>query len=169
MFLCQSDLFSVLFKHALSVMLTLGMRFKPSNLLKIIDIKLTFRTLSFSLHSVHQCGFFKRSKYDDSIPKYHAVRIRKETRHFTEESIMFDPFEKKQWMTVWNENESYSWDFCLANVRDYRTFWSPLNIMESEFRTLHSLCCYSKEPQDFFHTLVCNTAMVWSLKIPTEW
>ncbi|TSM68891.1 Integrin alpha-6 [Bagarius yarrelli] len=55
-----------------------------------------------------KCGFFKRSKYDDSIPKYHAVRIRKESRHFTDESIMFDPFEKKQWMTVWSENESYS-------------------------------------------------------------
>ncbi|XP_053482991.1 integrin alpha-6 [Ictalurus furcatus] len=55
-----------------------------------------------------KCGFFKRSKYDDSIPKYHAVRIRKETRHFTDESIMFDPFEKKQWMTIWSENESYS-------------------------------------------------------------
>ncbi|XP_062862755.1 integrin alpha-6 [Trichomycterus rosablanca] len=55
-----------------------------------------------------KCGFFKRSKYDDSIPKYHAVRIRKETRPFSDESVMFDPFEKKQWMTVWSENESYS-------------------------------------------------------------
>lgn len=59
MFLCQSDLFGVLFKHALSVMLTLGMRFKPSNLLKIIEIKLTFRTLSFSLHSVHAVWIFQ--------------------------------------------------------------------------------------------------------------
>lgn len=55
-----------------------------------------------------KCGFFKRSKNDDSVPKYHAVRIRKETRHFTDDSVMFDPFEKKQWMTTWSENESYS-------------------------------------------------------------
>ncbi|XP_036422151.1 integrin alpha-6 isoform X1 [Colossoma macropomum] len=55
-----------------------------------------------------KCGFFKRSKNDDSVPKYHAVRIRKETRHFKDDNVMFDPFEKKQWMTTWSENESYS-------------------------------------------------------------
>ncbi|XP_066542093.1 integrin alpha-6 [Hoplias malabaricus] len=55
-----------------------------------------------------KCGFFKRSKNDDSVPKYHAVRIRKETRNFKDDDVMFDPFEKKQWMTTWNENESYS-------------------------------------------------------------
>ncbi|KAI5621130.1 integrin alpha-6 isoform X1 [Silurus asotus] len=64
--------------------------------------------LSLLVLLLWKCGFFKRSKYDDSIPKYHAVRIRKETRHFTDDSIMFDPFEKKHWMTVWSENESYS-------------------------------------------------------------
>uniref|UniRef100_A0A4W4GPK7 Integrin alpha-2 domain-containing protein n=1 Tax=Electrophorus electricus TaxID=8005 RepID=A0A4W4GPK7_ELEEL len=55
-----------------------------------------------------KCGFFKRSKYEDSIPKYHAVRIRKETRQFTDGNGMFDPFEKKQWMTMWSEKESSS-------------------------------------------------------------
>lgn len=58
--------------------------------------------------SFHQCGFFKRSKTDDSVPKYHAVRIRKETRHFSDDNVVFDPFEKKQWMTTWSENESYT-------------------------------------------------------------
>ncbi len=60
-----------------------------------------------------QCGFFKRSKYEDSVPKYHAVRIRKETRLLKDGQDMLDPLEKKQWMTTWNENESYSWD-CLC-------------------------------------------------------
>ncbi|XP_052004791.1 integrin alpha-6 isoform X1 [Xyrauchen texanus] len=55
-----------------------------------------------------KCGFFKRSKYDDSVPKYHAVRIRKETHLLKDEKDMLDPLEKKQWMTTWSENESYS-------------------------------------------------------------
>ncbi|XP_016150316.1 integrin alpha-6 [Sinocyclocheilus grahami] len=55
-----------------------------------------------------KCGFFKRSKYEDSIPKYHAVRIRKETRLLKDGEDMLDALEKKQWMTTWNENESYS-------------------------------------------------------------
>ncbi|XDV31478.1 hypothetical protein PO909_034142 [Leuciscus waleckii] len=55
-----------------------------------------------------KCGFFKRSKYEDSVPKYHAVRIRKETRLLKDGKVMLDPFEKKQWMTTWDENESYS-------------------------------------------------------------
>lgn len=54
-----------------------------------------------------QCGFFKRSKYEDSVPKYNAVRIRKETRLLKEGKDMLEE-EKKQWMTTWNENESYS-------------------------------------------------------------
>uniref|UniRef100_A0A8C1YP34 Integrin subunit alpha 6 n=1 Tax=Cyprinus carpio TaxID=7962 RepID=A0A8C1YP34_CYPCA len=55
-----------------------------------------------------KCGFFKRSKYEDSVPKYHAVRIRKETRLLKDGEDMLDPLEKKQWMTTWDENESYS-------------------------------------------------------------
>eukprot|EP00072_Mus_musculus_P058496 XP_011237611.1 PREDICTED: integrin alpha-6 isoform X2 [Mus musculus] len=54
-----------------------------------------------------KCGFFKRSRYDDSIPRYHAVRIRKEEREIKDEKHM-DNLEKKQWITKWNENESYS-------------------------------------------------------------
>lgn len=65
-------------------------------------------TLNVLLFFLHQCGFFKRSKYEDSVPKYHAVRIRKETRLLKDGEDMLDPLEKKQWMTTWNENESYS-------------------------------------------------------------
>lgn len=32
-----------------------------------------------------KCGFFKRSRYDDSVPRYHAVRIRKEEREIKDE------------------------------------------------------------------------------------
>ncbi|XP_032148836.1 integrin alpha-6 isoform X3 [Sapajus apella] len=55
-----------------------------------------------------KCGFFKRSRYDDSVPRYHAVRIRKEEREIKDEKYI-DNLEKKQWITKWNENESYSW------------------------------------------------------------
>ncbi|XP_024260976.1 integrin alpha-6 isoform X1 [Oncorhynchus tshawytscha] len=55
-----------------------------------------------------KCGFFKRSKHDDSVPRYHAVRIKKEACQFKDGKAKLDSFEKKQWMTSWNENESYS-------------------------------------------------------------
>ncbi|XP_072468429.1 integrin alpha-6 isoform X1 [Notamacropus eugenii] len=54
-----------------------------------------------------KCGFFKRSRYDDSVPRYHAVRIRKEERQIKDEKYN-DGLEKKQWITKWNEDESYS-------------------------------------------------------------
>lgn len=53
-----------------------------------------------------QCGFFQRSRYDDSVPRYHAVRIRKEEREIKDGKCK--DLETKQWFTKWNENESYS-------------------------------------------------------------
>ncbi|XP_078118003.1 integrin alpha-6 isoform X1 [Sander vitreus] len=55
-----------------------------------------------------KCGFFKRSKQEDSVPRYHAVRIRKETPEYKDGKVMLDSFEKKQWMTTWVDDESYS-------------------------------------------------------------
>lgn len=65
--------------------------------------------------SIIQCGFFKRSKQEDSVPRYHAVRIRKETFAYKDGNIKLDPFEKRQWMTTWVDNESYSWVFSVLN------------------------------------------------------
>lgn len=53
-----------------------------------------------------KCGFFKRSRYDDSVPRYHAVRIRKEEREINDEKHTDNP--EKKWPPKWNENESYS-------------------------------------------------------------
>ncbi|OXB77987.1 UNVERIFIED_CONTAM: hypothetical protein H355_009558 [Colinus virginianus] len=53
-----------------------------------------------------KCGFFQRSRYDDSVPRYHAVRIRKEEREI--KGGKCKDLETKQWFTKWNENESYS-------------------------------------------------------------
>uniref|UniRef100_A0A8C9Z961 Integrin subunit alpha 6 n=1 Tax=Sander lucioperca TaxID=283035 RepID=A0A8C9Z961_SANLU len=55
-----------------------------------------------------KCGFFKRSKQEDSVPRYHAVRIRKEMPEYKDGKVMLDSFEKKQWMTTWVDDESYS-------------------------------------------------------------
>uniref|UniRef100_A0A665WQE7 Uncharacterized protein n=1 Tax=Echeneis naucrates TaxID=173247 RepID=A0A665WQE7_ECHNA len=55
-----------------------------------------------------KCGFFKRSKQDSSVPRYHAVRIRKEAPECQDGKVKLDPFEKKLWMTTWINNESYS-------------------------------------------------------------
>ncbi|XP_061925881.1 integrin alpha-6 isoform X1 [Entelurus aequoreus] len=55
-----------------------------------------------------KCGFFKRSKQDNIVPQYHAVRIRKESPHCPDGKVKLDPFEKKQWSTTWVDNESYS-------------------------------------------------------------
>lgn len=59
-----------------------------------------------SFSSLLQCGFFQRSRYEDSVPRYHAVRIRKEERHVKDGK--YKELETKQWFTKWNENESYS-------------------------------------------------------------
>ncbi|CAK6954171.1 integrin alpha-6 [Scomber scombrus] len=55
-----------------------------------------------------KCGFFKRAKQDDKVPRYHAVRIRKECPPYTDGKVKLDTSEKKQWMTTWVDNESYS-------------------------------------------------------------
>ncbi|XP_041662978.1 integrin alpha-6 isoform X1 [Cheilinus undulatus] len=55
-----------------------------------------------------KCGFFQRSKQEDSVPRYHAVRIKKETPECKDGKVKLDPFDKKQWMTTWTDNESYS-------------------------------------------------------------
>ncbi|XP_061547839.1 integrin alpha-6 isoform X1 [Phycodurus eques] len=55
-----------------------------------------------------KCGFFKRSKQEDAVPQYHAVRIRKDSPDYEDGKVKLDPFEKKQWMTTWVDNESYS-------------------------------------------------------------
>ncbi|XP_070694793.1 integrin alpha-6 [Pempheris klunzingeri] len=64
--------------------------------------------LALLVFMLWKCGFFKRSKRDDSVPRYHAVRIRKETPEYKDGKVKLDPFEKKQWMTSWMDNESYS-------------------------------------------------------------
>ncbi|KAK9981073.1 hypothetical protein ABG768_000641 [Culter alburnus] len=74
----------------------------------LVAILLGLLLLGLLVFLLWKCGFFKRSKYDDSVPSYNAVRIKREERDYMPGKEEMDPPEKKQWMTSWNENESYS-------------------------------------------------------------
>uniref|UniRef100_A0A4W4EFD4 Integrin alpha-2 domain-containing protein n=1 Tax=Electrophorus electricus TaxID=8005 RepID=A0A4W4EFD4_ELEEL len=73
----------------------------------LVAILLGLLLLGLLVFLLWKCGFFKRSKYDDSVPSYNAVRIKRVERAHTPGKQSDSP-EKKQWMTSWNENESYS-------------------------------------------------------------
>ncbi|XP_023806280.1 integrin alpha-6 isoform X1 [Oryzias latipes] len=64
--------------------------------------------LALMVFMLWKCGFFKRSQKDDSVPQYHAVRIRKESVEREDAKLKPDVTEKKQWMTSWMDSESYS-------------------------------------------------------------
>lgn len=55
-----------------------------------------------------QCGFFKRAKYEDKVPSYNAVRIKREERAVNPGNGKWENLEKKPWMTTWHDNEHYS-------------------------------------------------------------
>ncbi|KAF4118688.1 integrin alpha-6b [Onychostoma macrolepis] len=74
----------------------------------LVAILLGLLLLGLLVFLLWKCGFFKRTKYDDSVPSYNAVRIKREERGKEPGKEEMDPPEKKQWMTSWNENESYS-------------------------------------------------------------
>lgn len=108
------------------------------NVPDIYQLFLTTRCVFFVLfcfffHLSSQCGFFKRSKQDSSVPRYHAVRIRKETPEYKDGKVKLDPFEKKQWMTTWIDNESYSW--CIR-------FFFSLQASRQKYTELCLLCLH---------------------------
>ncbi|KAK3511058.1 hypothetical protein QTP70_030093 [Hemibagrus guttatus] len=74
----------------------------------LVAILLGLLLLGLLVFLLWKCGFFKRSKYNDSVPSYSAVRIKKEERTHPSGKEQPASVEKKQWMTSWNENESYS-------------------------------------------------------------
>ncbi|MED6276257.1 hypothetical protein CHARACLAT_001329 [Characodon lateralis] len=55
----------------------------------------------------NQWGFFKRSKQDDSVPRHHAVRVKKETPGYVDGKAEPEVLEKKQWMTTWIDSDSF--------------------------------------------------------------
>lgn len=67
-----------------------------------------FKTV-VSISFLIQCGFFKRPQQTVSVPRYHAVKIKKETLLHNDDKVKVDGFEKKRWMTTWTD--SCSWLF----------------------------------------------------------
>ncbi|KAK6473223.1 integrin alpha-3-like isoform X1 [Huso huso] len=55
-----------------------------------------------------KCGFFKRKSYYRIMPKYHAVKIRKEERCQYKEGFLTKSPTKKDWITNWTETHHYS-------------------------------------------------------------
>ncbi|XP_042192363.1 LOW QUALITY PROTEIN: integrin alpha-6-like [Callorhinchus milii] len=72
-----------------------------------VAILLAILLLVLLMFLLWKCGFFKHSQFDDSVPQYHGVWIRKEKREPFEDK-MNQKSDKKKWMTTWQENESYS-------------------------------------------------------------
>nr|XP_019945545.1 PREDICTED: integrin alpha-6 isoform X1 [Paralichthys olivaceus] len=74
----------------------------------LVAVLAGIKILALLVFLLWKCGFFKRSKQDSSVPRYNAVRIRKETPEYKDGKVKLDAFDKKQWMTTWINNESYS-------------------------------------------------------------
>uniref|UniRef100_A0AAY4EPI5 Integrin alpha-2 domain-containing protein n=1 Tax=Denticeps clupeoides TaxID=299321 RepID=A0AAY4EPI5_9TELE len=74
----------------------------------LVAILLGLLLLGLLAFLLWKCGFFKRSKYYDSVPSYSAVRIKKEERHFKPRKGELDSVGKKRWISSCSENESYS-------------------------------------------------------------
>uniref|UniRef100_A0A669FCD3 Integrin, alpha 6b n=1 Tax=Oreochromis niloticus TaxID=8128 RepID=A0A669FCD3_ORENI len=76
----------------------------------IIVLSLLFGLLLLALLAflLWKCGFFKRAKYEDKVPSYNAVRIKREERAINPGNANWENLEKKPWMTTWHDNERYS-------------------------------------------------------------
>lgn len=66
------------------------------------------QTKHFVFPSALQCGFFNHAKYEDKVPSYSAVRIKREERTINPRNGDWENLEKKPWMTTWHRNEHYS-------------------------------------------------------------
>uniref|UniRef100_A0A3P8NWG7 Uncharacterized protein n=1 Tax=Astatotilapia calliptera TaxID=8154 RepID=A0A3P8NWG7_ASTCA len=76
----------------------------------IIVLSILFGLLLLALLAflLWKCGFFKRAKYEDKVPSYNAVRIKREERVINSGNANWENLEKKPWMTTWHDNEHYS-------------------------------------------------------------
>ncbi|CAL8367463.1 unnamed protein product [Boreogadus saida] len=55
------------------------------------------------------CGFFKRTKHEDTVPSYNAVRIKREVRDGKAgQRDHWENLEKKPWIRSWKGNQHHS-------------------------------------------------------------
>ncbi|KAK2822245.1 hypothetical protein Q5P01_022310 [Channa striata] len=71
----------------------------------IIVLSILFGLLLLGLLAflLWKCGFFKRAKYEDKVPSYSAVRIKREDRTINPRNGNWENLEKKPWMTTWHD------------------------------------------------------------------
>ncbi|XP_029381094.1 integrin alpha-6-like [Echeneis naucrates] len=76
----------------------------------IIVLSILFGLLLLALLAflLWKCGFFKRAKYEERVPSYNAVRIKRGEREINPGNGKWESQEKKSWMTTWHDNEHYS-------------------------------------------------------------
>ncbi|KAK0145035.1 Integrin alpha-6 [Merluccius polli] len=74
----------------------------------LVAILLGLLLLALLIFLLWKCGFFKRTKYEDRVPSYNAMRIKKEERDDKAEQVNWEKLEKKPWITSWKDNEHYS-------------------------------------------------------------
>uniref|UniRef100_A0A8C9ZU59 Integrin alpha-2 domain-containing protein n=1 Tax=Sander lucioperca TaxID=283035 RepID=A0A8C9ZU59_SANLU len=76
----------------------------------IIVLSILFGLLLLGLLAflLWKCGFFKRAKYEEKVPSYNAVWIKREERAISPGNGMRQNLEKKPWMTTWHDKEHYS-------------------------------------------------------------
>lgn len=82
--------------------------FPPWNKRVVLPVKFASKLTHRPLPSSPQCGFFERAKYEDAVPSYNAVRIKREERAVRPGNGSWDKVEKKPWMTTWHDKDHYS-------------------------------------------------------------
>uniref|UniRef100_A0A668AH72 Integrin, alpha 6b n=1 Tax=Myripristis murdjan TaxID=586833 RepID=A0A668AH72_9TELE len=73
----------------------------------LVAILLGLLLLGLLVFLLWKCGFFKRAKYEDNVPSYNAVRIKREERDIKPGNDSWENLEKKPWMTSWHDDEHY--------------------------------------------------------------
>uniref|UniRef100_A0A3Q3WNG7 Uncharacterized protein n=1 Tax=Mola mola TaxID=94237 RepID=A0A3Q3WNG7_MOLML len=74
----------------------------------VLSILLGLLLLGLLAFLLWKCGFFKRAKYEDKVPSYNAVCIKREERAKTPGNGSWENMEKKNWMTTWHDKDHYS-------------------------------------------------------------
>ncbi|KAM6948348.1 integrin alpha-6-like [Aplochiton taeniatus] len=72
----------------------------------VVAILLGLLLLALLAFLLWKCGFFERAKYEDRVPSYNAVRIRKDEMKPGKDD--WEHVEKKPWITSWHDNKHYS-------------------------------------------------------------
>ncbi|XP_045907125.1 integrin alpha-6-like isoform X1 [Micropterus dolomieu] len=74
----------------------------------VLSILLGLLLLGLLAFLLWKCGFFERAKYEDKVPSYNAIRIKRDERVVNPGNGNWENMEKKPWMTTWHDKEHYS-------------------------------------------------------------